>query len=125
MLTMLGTPWGEPSSLRSVPEAASLLELEPSLSRIVGHRVAAAIGHQRRLPVLSLELGEWSPPAREERTGAVLTFAVLDGWLLGLDDTRVLLGPGDRLEPWDAGVHWGACTRVRLPVVGEGGQEGP
>ena len=94
--------------------AASLLEADPWLGRMLGRRDAAAVGHRAILPVLSVEDGPWAPPEPASLGTGTVALAVLDGLLVTAD--RELTGPGDVIEPW--GAPWIACTPVRLAVIG-------
>src|ERR1700751_5586714 len=89
--------------------AASLLDVDPSLCHVLGTQATAALGRRRVLPVLALDRGLWTPPAREE----VPCFAILDGMLLagGGPGVPAVLGPGDLVDPWASG-RW----TVALPV---------
>src|SRR3954452_20396383 len=97
---------------------ASLLEVEPRLARLVGAGQARAIGHRLILPVLTVTVGAWSPPAAEDLEPGTVAFAVLEGFLLGVDGAKVVVGPGDRLAPWSEELQWTACTDVRLAMLG-------
>ena len=105
--------------MAAVPErddgAATLIEADPSLGSLLTMREIAAIGHGPILPVLAVRVGAWTPPARAELGAGTVALAVLDGVLT---DATQVLGPGDAVEPWDAGV-WTACTPVRLAIIGD------
>ena len=94
--------------------AASLLEADPRLVRVLGLRDASANGHRRVLPVLTVDAGEWSPPQRDELGAGTVALTVLDGWLT---DGELLLGPRDTFDPWTE--RWTVCTHVRMAVIGD------
>jgi CRP/FNR family cyclic AMP-dependent transcriptional regulator len=103
----------------AVPElaerAATLIEADPSLGSLLTMREIAAIGHRAILPVLTLRVGAWTPPARAELGAATAALIILEGVLT---DATQVLGPGDAIEPWDTG-DWTACTPVRLAIIGD------
>jgi hypothetical protein len=94
--------------------AASLLEADPRLARVLGLRDASANGHRRVLPVLTVGAGEWSPPERGELGAGTAALTVLEGWLT---DGEVLLGPLDTFDPWTE--RWTVCTHTRMAVIGD------
>jgi hypothetical protein len=97
---------------------ATLLEADPELTRTIGVREAAGIGHQPVLPVLAVAIGVWVAPERSRLGPGTVALTVLDGLLMAGSDPRALLGPGDVLAPWDTAAVWTACTPVRLAVIG-------
>src|SRR4051794_6933995 len=109
------------ASMRPMPRspdlvecAASLLEADPGLVRVLGLRDASTNGHRRVLPVLSVDAGEWSPPERDALGAGTVALAVLDGWLT---DGEVLIGPRDPFDAWSA--RWTICTHARMAVIGD------
>ena len=105
--------------MRASESAASLLEIDPRLGSVLGPLQAAALGHRPVARVVTIAAGPWAPPTRAALGRATIALVVLDGLLLGDTQARVLAGPLDRVEPWDAAVRWTACTRVRAAVIGE------
>jgi hypothetical protein len=97
--------------------AASLLEADPTLARVLGARTAARLGHDPILPVLYVPPGPWVPPERRLLGSGTVALVVLDGLLVG-GFASTLAGPHDVLEPWDREGTWTACTAVRLAVIG-------
>ncbi|HEX6023761.1 MAG TPA: hypothetical protein VFZ00_17345 [Solirubrobacter sp.] len=97
--------------------AASLLEIDPTLSHALGARVAADIGHELIVPVLDVADGPWAPPSRDQLGDGIVAMVVLRGLLAAGDPVR-LIGPGDTVEPWDDGVSWFACTQARMALIG-------
>ena len=57
--------------------AASLVDITPSLSRLVGALDAVALGRRPILPVFAVAVGAWTPPTREQ-LGAVARRATAD-----------------------------------------------
>jgi hypothetical protein len=98
--------------------AASLLEVDPELPRVIGWRAAAELGEEPILPVLSVPSGPWLPPDREALGDETLALVVLDGLLVAEPAPDRVLGPGDVIVPWEPGVRWTACTPLRLAVLG-------
>lgn len=104
--------------------AASLLDVDPALSPVLGARAAAAIGHRPVLPVLTIGAGPWAPPARAPLGAGTVALVVLGGLLLretahaGGAHTTALVGPGDLVDPWRTVARWTACTPVRMAVIG-------
>src|ERR1700753_265807 len=98
------------------PRAASLLDVDPFLSRVLGMRATATLGQDPVLPVLALDRGRWMPP---ERGPDVAWFAILDGLLLRESGPGVpaVLGPSDLVDPWASGP-WSVELPVRLAVLG-------
>jgi hypothetical protein len=96
--------------------AASLLDVDPLLSQVLGTRVAARVGHDLVLPVLALNRGSWNPP---ERDAKVICFVVLEGLLLRAGGPGVppVRGPTDLVDPWGSGP-WTAAVPVRMAVLG-------
>lgn len=101
-----------------VHEGASLLEVDASLWYTLGSRTAARIGQRPILPALTVLAGEWAPPGPEALGPDTVALALLEGLLLGADGDCVLIGPGDRFDPWAGERRWTACSRVRLAVLG-------
>jgi hypothetical protein len=99
--------------------AATLLEAEPALIQLLGVAATATLGHERILPVLTLAAGEWLPPERAVLGRETLALIVLDGWLLADNAERLMLGRGDRLDPWATQRRWTAAAPMRLAVLGE------
>jgi hypothetical protein len=97
--------------------AASLMEVDPSLSHVLGPRAAAGLGRERVLPVIDLPAGPWAPPERDALGAGVVALAVLQG-LLTAGTAGCVIGPGDLIRPWDRGVTWTACTPARLALIG-------
>jgi hypothetical protein len=95
--------------------AATLIEADPSIGSLLTMRESATIGHHAILPVLTLRVGAWTPPARAELGAGTVALIILEGVLT---DATQVLGPGDAVEPWDAG-DWTACTPVRLAIIGD------
>lgn len=98
--------------------AASLLEVDPGLPRVIGWRAAAELGQEPILPVLSVPSGPWLPPEREALGDETVALVVLDGLLVANTAPNRVLGPGDVVFPWDPAVRWTACTPLRLAVLG-------
>jgi len=98
--------------------AASLLEVDPALARVIGWRAAAELGREPILPVLSVPAGPWLPPDREALDDETVALVVLDGLLVGDVARDDVLGPGDVIVPWDPDAQWRACTPLRLAVLG-------
>ncbi|MDA0166332.1 hypothetical protein OM076_39065 [Solirubrobacter ginsenosidimutans] len=105
--------------MTAVPElaerAATLIEADPSLGSLLTMREIATIGHHAILPVLTLRVGAWTPPARAQLGEGTVALMVLEGVLT---DAAQVFGPGDAVEPWDAG-EWTACTPMRLAIIGD------
>jgi hypothetical protein len=112
-------PYRRSRPMRRSPDlaerAASLLEADPGLVRVLGLRDASANGHQRVLPVLTVTPGPWVPPERHDLGAGTVALAVLDGWLT---DGEVLLGPHDTFDPWWS-TRWTVCTHARMAVIGD------
>jgi CRP/FNR family transcriptional regulator, cyclic AMP receptor protein len=98
-------------------DAASLLDADRTLARMLGARRAAELGHDLVLPVLAVGAGPWVPPAREALGPGVVALVVLSG-LLAAGSPTCTNGPADVIEPWDRRTPWTACTPVRLAVIG-------
>ena len=84
--------------------AASLLEVDPALPRVIGWRAAAELGQEPILPVLSVPSGPWQPPDREALGDETVALVVLDGLLVADTAPDIVLGPGDVVVPWEPGV---------------------
>jgi hypothetical protein len=93
--------------------AASLLDVDPSLARVLGPRQAATTGRRRLLEVVQPPPGDWTPVAT--------SFAVLDGLLLraaGGDELPDVFGPGDIIGGQPRAATWTAGPHARLAVTG-------
>src|SRR4051812_11674755 len=102
--------------------AASLLQTDPALGRLLGARDASAVGHRPLIPVLEIAAGPWTVPAPAALGDGTFALIVLTGALLRApeDGDARLLGPGDLFEPWaPPAAEWVACTPVRAAVIGE------
>lgn len=106
----------DPPAVREA--AASLLDVDPALPRVIGWRAATELGQEPILPVLSVPSGPWLPPDRDALGDATLALVVLDGLLVADTAPDRVLGPGDVVFPWDPAVRWTACTPLRLAVLG-------
>src|SRR3954470_24893526 len=90
-----------------IDRSASLLEADPALAPLLSARRATALGQRALLPALFVGAGAWTPPAREQLGADTLALTIAEGLVTA---GTALLGPGDAIEPWQAGRRWTACT---------------
>ena len=109
----------------------ALLEVDPELGGLLTEERRELALRDLRVPVISLEVGEWDASAVAENDPVHIGVLVIDGVIareLVLEHivSTELLGPGDLIRPWAADappelleteVRWNVLSPVRMALL--------